>query len=93
MSDRLEQLFQAGRALPTETARVEFGFETRLMARLRTESVPGFGYAWKLLPVFAAIVILLGAWNYVSEPLDLSATLGGGAPGELLVNALGGGLQ
>jgi len=91
MSDRLEQLFQAGRSLPPETARVEFGFETRLLARLRTEPVPCFGHVWKLLPVFAAIVIILGAWNYVSEPLDLSAMLSGGATGELLANALGGG--
>lgn len=93
MSDRLERLFYAGRALPPDTARVEFGFETRLLARLRTESVPWCGDVWKLLPVFGAIVIILGAWNYVSEPLDLSATLGGGATGELLANALGGGVQ
>ena len=93
MSDKLEKLFQATRAAHPDTARVEFGFETRLLARLRREPAPWFIFAWKLLPFFAVVVLVLGAWNYVSAPLDLPAILDSHANGDLLVNALAGGLR
>ena len=91
MSDKLDQLFQAARATRPDTARVEFGFETRLRARLLTEPPPWFMFAWKLLPIFAAVVLVLGAWNYASAPLDLPAILGCHANGDLLLDALVGG--
>ena len=93
MNDKLDKLFQAARTVPPDTARIEFGFETRLLARLRAEPVPWFAFAWKLMPVFAAIVVGLGVWNHVTPPLDLPALLGGHGSGELLANALAGGAR
>jgi hypothetical protein len=61
--EQLNKLFQAARAKP-DTSRVEYGFETRLLARLRTDETPWFALAWKLVPVFVAVVVSLGAWNY-----------------------------
>ena len=76
MSDNLDKLFQAARADKPATARAEYGFETRLMARLRAErSRP---VTWRLLPAFAAIVIVLGVWNRaVFTPVSVETALGG----------------
>ena len=71
--EQLNKLFQAARAKP-DTSRVEYGFETRLMARLRTDAAPWFAMAWRLVPVFAAIVVALGVWNYAGST-DLQAAI------------------
>lgn len=81
MSDHLDKLFKAARQAPVDTARVEFGFETRLLARLRADRsavTPWYSFAWKLSPVFAAIVLALGVWNFVvTQPSDLHAAIAG----------------
>ncbi|MEI6085435.1 MAG: hypothetical protein WCS70_14205 [Verrucomicrobiota bacterium] len=76
MSDKL---FKAAREAKPDTSRAEYGFETRLLARLRAErSQP---ISWRLLPVFAAIVLMLGVWNRaVFTPVSLETALGGTAP-------------
>ena len=63
-SDRqIEALLHAARE-PRDTARVQFGFETRLMARLREESATSvFTWAWKLAPFFATLAIAAGIWS------------------------------
>jgi len=76
--DQLNKLFAAARAEKHETWRTEIAFETRLLARLREarearEAIPWFVWGWRLAPLFAAIVIALGVWNYT-------------APGDPLVN-------
>jgi hypothetical protein len=65
--DQLDGLFSKARAAKPDTSCAEYGFETRLMTRLhadREQAAPWFVFAWRLIPVFATIVIALGAWNY-----------------------------
>src|SRR5580698_5161500 len=66
---RLDELLSAVRAQKPDTSRLEYGFETRLMARLREErsaARPWYAFAWRLSPVFAGIVVALGIWTYCS---------------------------
>lgn len=84
MSAKLDRLFRAARAVPPDTARIEFGFETRLLARLRADRAlpaPWFAAAWQFVPVFAAIVVAVGVWSWPgSVPVNLEVVLGGSAP-------------
>ena len=64
--DSLDELFAATRAAVPDTARVEYGFETRLLARLRTERAESWlAWGWKLCPYFAALALAVGAWGYL----------------------------
>jgi hypothetical protein len=66
---RLDELLSAARAQKPDTSRLEYGFETRLMGRLReerNEAKPWYAFAWRLSPVFAGIVVALGVWTYYS---------------------------
>jgi hypothetical protein len=58
----LDPLFALARAHHPDTARAEYAFETRLLARLsrRPESARVGGLAWRLLPFFALVVLVLG---------------------------------
>ena len=61
--DELKNLFAKSRRETHDTSRLQFGFETRLQARLRAErEAPWFGAAWKLCPYFAAITVAAGLW-------------------------------
>ena len=63
----LDALFRAVRAAEPDTVRAQFGFETRLLARLREERGTGiFAWAWKLAPFFAAIALAAGWWGRLS---------------------------
>ena len=63
----LDALFRAARADEPDTARAQFGFETRLMARLREDRGMGlFAWAWKLAPFFAALALAAGWWGQLS---------------------------
>jgi hypothetical protein len=76
--DRL--LRAAGQQAP-DTSRLEFGFETRLMARLREErSTSVFTWAWRLAPFFGALAIAAGLWSR-------SATAAADSLGSLVVEA------
>ena len=73
--DQLNRLFAAARHAPPDTARAELAFETRLLARLRAQRRPAvlwLTWAWRLAPVFAAIVLGLGVWNYLTPTADLA---------------------
>ena len=64
---QLDALFRAARSEAPDTARAEFGFEARLMARLREERGAGiFAWAWKLAPFFAAVALAAGWWGQLS---------------------------
>ena len=64
---KLDTLFAAARAEERDTSRLEFGFETRLAARLREESGGSlFAWAWRLWPAFAAVTLAVGWWSYSS---------------------------
>ncbi|MGC3991425.1 MAG: hypothetical protein QM796_17420 [Chthoniobacteraceae bacterium] len=76
--DRLNEMLHAARAAKPDPGRVEYGFETRLLARLRSErqapAQPWYAAAWKLCPAFAAITLVLGVWTWFSPP-DFSSHL------------------
>lgn len=67
MKDTLDILFEKARSAEPDVSRTESGFETRLLARMRSERerhVPVFEWVWRLAPVFTAITISLGTWYY-----------------------------
>jgi hypothetical protein len=80
--EKIERLFAAARQAEPYKAAIEYGFETRLMAKIRSERerrMPFFLWAWRLIPVFVSIVIFLGIWTYesrYSHMTDLSAITG-----------------
>jgi hypothetical protein len=67
--DPLDALFAQARAHRPDTSRAEYGFETRLMARLRAQRQPqsaGSVWAmvsWRMIPLFAACVVALAIWQ------------------------------
>lgn len=64
---KLSALFAAARAGERDTSRAEFGFETRLAARLREESGGSLSaWAWKLCPFFAALALAASWWGHVN---------------------------
>jgi hypothetical protein len=81
--EQLDKLFEAARAAKPNTSPTEFGFETRLLARIRAEAqqqLPWFAFAWKLMPAFAVVVLALGVWNLTNVefgPADLHAAVAG----------------
>jgi hypothetical protein len=81
--ERLNQLFQAARGSRPDTSRAEYGFETRLLAALREnreQLAPWAALTWRLMPVFAAIVVVTGVWSYnVQSQTATEAALGTGA--------------
>ena len=80
--EQLNQLFQAARGSRPDTSRAEYGFETRLVAALREnreQPTPWAAFTWRLMPVFATIVVVTGAWSYnVQSQTGAEATLGTG---------------
>ena len=79
---KLDRLFHAARLVPLDTTRLEFGFETSLMAQVRQERervMPWGVWSWRLLPVLASLVLVLGAWAWL-VPLPVDADLAQLAP-------------
>jgi hypothetical protein len=63
-STKLDRLLQAARSGEPDTSRLEFAFETRLMARLAEERGSSiFAFAWRLCPFFAALAIAAVIWS------------------------------
>ena len=78
--NELDKVFGAARKARPDTARVEYGFETRLLARIRAErerATPWFVFAWRLMPAFAAVVVAIGVWSY-NVQAGVEAELGAG---------------
>ncbi|MFA6054773.1 MAG: hypothetical protein WC769_05295 [Thermodesulfovibrionales bacterium] len=68
--EKLDRLFAAARKAEPYKKEIEYGFETRLMAKIRDQGerqTPFLLWAWRLIPVFASIVIFLGIWTYSSR--------------------------
>ncbi len=64
----LDALFALARERRPDTARAEYGFETRLIARLRARRQPEAlslwaVLTWRMAPFFAACVVALAIWN------------------------------
>ena len=70
---RLDRLFAAARGAPPDTTGVEEGFERRVAARIRgrrpdsREWLLG-AWAWRLSPLFGAVVIAIGVWTVATIP-------------------------
>jgi hypothetical protein len=63
---RLDTLFARMRARRPDTSSMEYGFETRLMARVRAQKETGSIWAmvsWRMMPFFAACVLALTLWH------------------------------
>ena len=81
--DQLNNLFAAARRASPDAERAEFAFETRLLARLRATRETSGEMEWlvwtrRLVPVFAAIVLALGEWNFIalnSDSTDLHSAI------------------
>jgi len=79
--EKLDNLFTAARGVKPDTSRAEYGFETRLAARLRADrkpAAPWYAFAWKLIPAFAAVVVVLGVWTFIDSGTgDLQSAITG----------------
>ena len=95
--EKLDKLFAAARGAKPDTARAEYGFETRLTARLRAEreqAAPWYAFAWKLIPAFAAVVLALGVWTFIdSSTGDLQSAIVGDHDETALAAIFSGGVQ
>ncbi len=79
----VDRLFRAGRARRVDFAPLEEHFETRLMAGIaerRETRGMWSAWAWRLVPWFAALLIMVGASGLILErgrSGDLFATFAG----------------
>jgi hypothetical protein len=77
----LDPLFTLARAQRPETSRAEYAFETRLLARLATRPAGArVGLlAWRLMPFFAVVVLVLGVCqvesSHASQEAEQAASL------------------
>jgi hypothetical protein len=94
--NKLDRLFAAARKAELYEPNREYGFETRVMAKIRAQrerQAPFPLLAWRLIPFFVSLVIFLGIWIYSSEPhqiTDLSAIANIGNEESMLVAYLTG---
>jgi len=94
--EKLDRLFATARKAKLYKTDMEYGFETRVMAKIlakRECQMPFLLWAWRLIPVFVSIVILLGIWIYesrYSSMIDLSTITGLGSEETTLVTFLTG---
>ena len=93
--DPLDALFAAAREARPDTSRAEYGFETRLMARLRehrhVDSASIWSaVSWRLAPFFAVCVLGLALWQatLAADPNDavVAAGLNNSVAGEIWGN-------
>ncbi len=93
---KLDALFAAARKSKHYEPTMEYGFETRLMARIRAgREVPGpyVLWAWRLMPLFVSLVVILGIWAYESgqaHDTDLGSIVTIGNEETMLVASLTG---
>lgn len=89
----LDALLAEARSTADDAGALEWGFETRVLARLREEErgAPGlFNWAWRLCPFFAVLAIVAGLWSRTttarvhSEAQLLSEAAAGGEARVLL---------
>ncbi len=94
--NRLDRLFASARGVELYDPHREYGFERRVMAKIhakREGQMHFLVWAWRLIPVFISMVILLGIWTYTSESrytTDLSAVTRIGNEEAMLTASLAG---
>jgi hypothetical protein len=95
--EKLDKLFATARGIKPDTERAEYGFETRLTARLRADrkqTVPWYAFAWKLIPAFTAVVVALGVWTFIESGTgDLQSAITGDHDESTLAALFTGGTQ
>jgi len=66
--DILDRLFSLSREAGSGAAKLEAGFEARMMVRIRVRRTPLFwgAWSWRLAPSFMAVVVALGVLYYVT---------------------------
>jgi len=81
--DHLDALFATAREHRPDTSRAEYGFETRLLARLRERRQPDAVslwsvVTWRMAPFFAVCVVALALWQaeVSSESNDAAVAAG-----------------
>jgi hypothetical protein len=95
--EKLDRLFEAARSLRPDMAEQEDHFETRVMARLlerRTAGPVWFSWAWRLIPAFAALAVILGVADLIMESNrspDILAAIVNGQTNQLISHYLMGG--
>ncbi len=92
----LDRLFVAARSTKPDTAAVEDCFETRLLARIGEQESQSLwsACAWRLIPWFATVVIVVGIGSVVYDPArssDLFAVFTNGYEAYLTTSLLAGG--
>ena len=66
-SEPLDALFRAARENAGDFDRLEYGFETRTLARIREErGTSWLAWAARLCPFAAALALAAGAWAYTN---------------------------
>lgn len=69
--DKLDRLFAAARSAAPDTSNLEGYFEVRVMAMIRERQENRRSWpvlAWRMVPVFAAIVVILSILSMVIKP-------------------------
>ncbi len=72
----LDRLLGQARAQRVDTSAVEYGFETRLIARLKEKREPSSVWAmisWRMAPIFAVGMMALAIWQ-METGVDTSDT-------------------
>ena len=80
----LDRLFASARKAELYKTEHEFGFETRVLARIQasqTENRLFLFWAWRLMPFFVSVVICLAIWLYFFEPSHVSDLIAGAGSG------------
>ena len=73
---KLDALFAAARGAALDTSRLEYAFETRLKARMRSENATSlFAWAWRLCPFFAALALAVGWWSHDFDRAEVVSPL------------------
>ncbi len=91
--EELDRLFGLARQDPPDLSGVEPGFESRVMERIREAREPWHAWAWRLVPAFLALTVLLVGWTLFFSPAaseDPGAMLASGSQEIALIDYLTG---
>ncbi len=94
--DKLDDLFAAARKAELYKKQKEYGFETRVLARIRErrgQEKSFLFWAWRLVPFFAFVLVCTAIWISFSESSygsDLIAGAGIGNEDAVIVTYLAG---
>ncbi len=94
--DKLDKLFAAARKAELYDKGTEYGFETRVLARIRADRAEDKSFlfwAWRLMPFFVLVVMCLTIWISFLKPSHSSvliAEAGSGYDDAVVVSYLAG---